>query len=154
MLSVTLENKANSTFVKSFEEAFKFNDLTIPADKIADYIATVLISRVRKNFLKQQNPDGSQWPESKSAKKRKAGGYTWAKGGKFAPGGWKTSTGTLFSSGNLFHSIQLVKKGLGEYSIQTDVEYAGLYQNDKITIIGATEAEFNEVTLAVIGRFI
>lgn len=124
-----------------FERLFKFRGLNVPTNDISEYLATLILSRVRKRFLMQENPDGSKWPVTKSAAIRLRGGFTKAAGGKYAPGGLKTGTGSLFSSGNLFHSIQLSKRMDGEHAIETDVDYASKWQNDKYTIIGTDDDE-------------
>lgn len=154
MISVRFSQKSDLKTREVFEGCFQFSQFRIPVDKMADYIATIMISHIRKRFLRQTNPDGTIWPVSKAASTRMAGGFTYAKGGKFAPGGWKTATKTLFSSGNLFHSIQLVKRSLGEYVIGTDVDYARDYMNDDRTIIGTNEKELTTITDAVVRRML
>lgn len=154
MISVRIIQKSPEGLEESFKSSFKFDKYIIPTEKLSDYIATVIISRVRKRYMSQMNPDGTAWPVSKAAKIRMAGGFTYAKGGPFAPGGLKTGTKTLFSSGNLYHSIQLVKKPPAGYSIQTDVPYAQFYQNKTITIIGTSDKEVDDVARIIIGRLI
>lgn len=153
MIATRIITKTTDEFSKAFAGLFKFSNLEVPVEKIADYLATTLISRVRKSFMKQENPDGSKWPMSKAAAKRLGGGYTWTPGGPFGGGKRKVTGGNiLFASGNLFHSIQLVKKGVGEYSIQTDVPYAQYYMNKDRTIIGTTPGELDKLTEMILSR--
>jgi phage virion morphogenesis protein len=80
--------------------------------EILDEAGAVLLNRIRTRFLAETAPDGTKWPESEAARKRRA------KGG----------TGTLFNTGRLFHSIQLSGDGEYERRIGTDVTY-GVYHN-------------------------
>jgi len=153
MISIFI-NKTYKSTDDVLKSAFQFGSFEIPVDKISEYVATIFIGRIRKRFLRQENPDGSKWPESKAAKKRAAGGKTWAKGGPYAPGGWKTGTGTLFSSGNLFHSLQLFKAGIGMWGIGSDVPYSVYYMNRQRTILGVTDEELTETIKGVVENLI
>lgn len=154
MIESTIKPKRGGGFEDAFKKLFKFRGYNIPKVEIADLIATSLIGRVRKRFLTQTNPDGSSWAMTAAARKRMAGGRTYAKGGKFAPGGYKTGGNILFASGNLFHSIQLVKIGVGKYSIRTDVPYAKYWQNDAYTIIGAEDSEISTLLNRAVRAFL
>ena len=154
MISSRVQIKSAKGFEITFRSFFKFQGYEIETNKIAHLIATTLISRVRKNFMKQQNPDKSKWKMTKAAQKRLSGGYTYAKGGRFAPGGKKTGGNILFASGNLFHSIQLVNRGVGAYAIMTDVPYAKYYQNEKHTIIGASDQDIDQLAQTIIARMV
>lgn len=152
---ISVEVLVGSTSTSSqFEECFKFNGFTVPVNDIADYLATVIISRVRRRYMKQQNADGSSWPMTKAAQKRLAGGYTWAKGGAFAPGGKKTGGNILFASGNMYHSIQLAKAVAGSASIRSDVPYAQYYMNKRHEIIGTNPMELTDFMKVAIERMI
>lgn len=154
MVDVRIEQKSKEGFEETFRKFFKFHGYEIDTKKISSLMATTIISRVRKNFMKQQNPDGTPWKMTKAAKKRLSGGYTYAKGGAYAPGGMKTGGNILFSSGNLYHSIQLVSRGAGVNSIMTDVSYAKYWQNDEYTIIGVTGTEINNLAETIISRLV
>lgn len=134
------------------KELFSRTGIIGKENEIAENLATVLLGRVIRRYRKEENPDGSKWEESGAAGKRKAGGYTMAKGGDYAPGGPKTGGWTLFSSGNLFRSIAMKTVGAGEFSIQSDVPYAVNYMNENYTIIGTTGDEFNKLIKAAIER--
>lgn len=134
----------------------KLESLTKALDTavLADVVSTIMISRVRRRFLKQENPDGTTWPESKHAEIRLAGGYTYAKGGRFAPGGKKTGGNTLFASGNLFHSIRLSSMvgSKGSRAIMTDVPYAAKYMKTPRIIIGVNEKDLQLMSKAILKR--
>lgn len=111
--------------VKIPVHAFKFltkDDL----DLLAQEASTIIISRVRRRFMAQENPDGSKWPVSKAAILRSEGKKTKGTDGNKYSGGF-----TLFCSGRLYHSIQQIKKGVGVYSVQTDVPEALYVHNSK-----------------------
>ena len=86
----------------------------IDPEKALDAAQAVVLNRVRTRFRKTQNPDGSLWPESRSAKIRKAGGFTMSNGKKVTGGD------TLFATGTLFHSLHAYKKGEGIRAITFD----------------------------------
>lgn len=153
MLTVGLSLKGTS-LKEETKELFARAGLSGDGKKIAEDLATLLLGRVRRRFRTQQNPDGRKWKETKAARIRKAGGYTFAEGGQYAPGGMKTAGDTLFSSGNLFHSIQLKKLGVGKFAILTDVPYAVFWQNDEYTIIGTTENEVDAFLEAIFRRIL
>lgn len=82
-------------------------------DQLVDEVASVQLARVRKRFLEQTAPDGSKWPESRAAQRRKEKG----RGG-----------GTLYDSGHLFRSIQATRSVMGQAKVKTDVPYARDHQ--------------------------
>jgi len=90
--------------------------------QILDEAGAVILNRIRTRFLAEEDADGSKWPESRAAEKRKGGGYT-IRGGKK----WR-GTGTLFETGTLFRSLQLAGTGPDERKILTDVEYGKYHQ--------------------------
>ncbi len=150
-LSFSIED-SGGTLQRAVEYLRAVGD-AVDADDILDTASAIILDRTRTRFLKETNPDGSMWPQTKSAAIRRAGGYTFAKGGPYAPGGWKTGTGSLFSSGNLFHSIQLVRRDEMTRAIQTDVPYAIKYQDKRgYTIIGASDADLTLVSAAIVRR--
>lgn len=153
MISVNLDG-LGATGEEVFSQLFKTRGVQVDVDKVAEYMAMVLLSRVKRRFRKQENPDGSTWPISKDAMIRAAGGETFAEGGRFAPGGWKTGGHTLFSSGNLYHSIQLVHKSTGVYSVRTDVPYGVYYMKYPRIIIGTSPYEFETLASAAVGRLL
>jgi phage gpG-like protein len=136
------------------QELFRRVGLATDENKIAEDLATLILSRTRRRYLKQQNPDGSSWEETDAAGIRLSGGFTFAKGGKYAPGGKKTGGNTLFSSGNLFQSILMENLGAGEFFIGSDVPYARYWMNDKYTIIGTTENEVDDFLKLIINRIL
>ncbi len=115
-------------------------------EDILDQASSFILAQTRKRFLKEQDPNGKSWPQSKAASVRRAGGFTFSKGGRWAKGGKFTATGTLFASGNLFHSIQLVRSGKLERSIQSDVEYGIYHQMGGREFIGASDKDLKSVT--------
>ena len=100
----------------------------------AEDAAAIVLSGIRRRFLREQDPEGNPWPKSYAATQREAEG----RGG-----------GTLYDTGDLFRSIQLVKVNPAEYEIKTDVPYAFEHQFG----IGQVQRKFlgtnqNEVDLA------
>lgn len=87
---------------------------------ILDDAAAIIISRVRRRFMKMENPDGTRWKPSKAAGLRASGKATRGGDGVKHVGGQ-----TLFCSGRLYHSIQVVRSGVNERKVKTDVPYAG-----------------------------
>lgn len=153
MITVSV-NIEGAGFGEIFEQSFRFRNLEVPTAAIEDMMAAVMLARVRKRFMTQQNPDGSKWPVTRSARLRAAGTPVYAQGGKYAPGGYKTGGGTLFASGNLFHSIQLKRKMGGGAAIMSDVPYASKYMNKRYTIIGTSENEFAEIAKSATTRLL
>ena len=153
MISVILKEKGETAH-REFTSLFKFENLQIPADSLAEYVATMILARIRRRYMKAENPDGSPWPMTRAASKRLGGGKVYAAGGKYAPGGMRTGGGILFASGNLFHSISLETIGSGSYSIATDVPYAAKWMNDQYTIIGTTTEEVNLFVEAALTRLL
>lgn len=97
--------------VADFRDAVKMVETVkrkLDINDIADDMAAVILSRIRKRFLNQLSPEGERWPKSFAAYRREKTG----RGG-----------GTLFDKGRLFHSMQAVKRGEGIRGIQTDVGY-------------------------------
>jgi hypothetical protein len=116
---------------------------------MVDEASSIMISRVRRRFMQQENPDGSKWVPSKAALKRLAGGMTKGSDGKMYSGG-----NTYFASGNLFHSIQLVRESPFRRSIETDYYVAKYCQrsNGRI-IIGAGPVDLQVIVQALVRRF-
>lgn len=85
-------------------------------DDIADQAATMILDRIRKRFLDERDPTARFWPESQSAKIRRAGGKTYSPITKRHYSG----TGTLFESGTLFNSIYMAKNGRNQRKISFD----------------------------------
>jgi phage gpG-like protein len=71
--------------------------------------AAVLLNRVKQRFLRQEAPDGSTWPESYAAIRRRESGR---------------DGGTLFDTGALYHSINVYQPGPLQRAIYTGVPYA------------------------------
>ncbi|NIP54107.1 MAG: hypothetical protein GWN00_01410 [Aliifodinibius sp.] len=152
MISVDFQLKSKEGGVQGFARAIQQIAKKLDTNELAEVAATILISRVRRRYMKQLNPDGSKWPVSKAAKWRARGELTWADGGKYAPGGWKTGGFTLFSSGNLFHSIQLSREGNGVYAVKTDVGYAKKYMKLPRIIIGYNKKDISLMSAALKAR--
>lgn len=153
MISVNIKGKKGVRVLQELTNVLsELDKKVLDANDIADIASTILISRVRRRYMKQLNPDGSKWPVSKAAKWRGRGELTWADGGKYAPKGWKTGGFTLFSSGNLFHSIQLVKVGPGVRAVVSDVEYAKEYMALPRIIIGVNDNDLALVVNAIAVR--
>jgi phage gpG-like protein len=104
----------------------------IDANQAAEDAAAIVLSGIRRRYLKEQDPDGRQWPKSFAATERAATG----RGG-----------GTLYDTGDLFRSIQLVKVANAEYEIKTDVPYAAEHQlgigQVKREYLGTNQEEVN-----------
>lgn len=111
--------------------------------EILDQAAAILLSRIRRHYLEEVDPDGNQWIVSKAALERANSG----RGG-----------GTLFDTGRLFHSIQLAGGDANSRFIGTDVPY-GIYQqlpnNKGITrmFLGFGDEDATVATQLVIKRF-
>jgi hypothetical protein len=153
VISVSLSLGGSSAEAET-RELFRRVGLATDENKIAEDLATLILSRTRRRYLKQQNPDESGWEETDAASIRLSGFYTHAKGGKYAPGGKKTGGNTLFSSGNLFHSILMTNRGAGEFFIGSDAFYAQYWMNEKYTIIGTTENEVDDFLKTLINRIL
>jgi phage virion morphogenesis protein len=92
--------------------------------------ATALIlNRIRKAFLAQEDPDGIPWEPSFAAFKRSFTG----RGG-----------GTLYDTGNLFHSIQQYTISPLEQAIGTDVPYGQFHQYGTMKMPKREFLGFNE----------
>ena len=78
---------------------------------ILDESGALLLGRIRRRFLAQQNPDGQSWVPSAASRKRASG-----RGG-----------GTLSDPGRLFQSIQLYAEGENSRAIGTNVPYAAIH---------------------------
>lgn len=110
---------------------------------ILDESGALLYNRIRTRFLQQQDPDGSTWVESWSAKQRRERGV----------GG-----GTLFDTGTLFRSIQLHKVGADSRAISTDVPYApdhnlGINNQRQRVFLGFGREDASVVTQLILKRF-
>lgn len=92
----------------------RLTNLKVALDTIAilDEIGAMLLNRIRARFLAETDSEGTQWPESKAAQARRAGG----------------GTGTLYETGHLFRSVQLAAKGADYRIIGTDVPYGKFHQ--------------------------
>lgn len=95
-------------------------------NKLVREVGAILLARIRRRFLAEQDPDGNKWPVSKAAAIRRAGGKTYRYVGGTRKG--YTGTGTLFETGALWNSIQLGRAVDGEVNIGTDIPYAGFLQ--------------------------
>ena len=113
-------------------------------EQALDDAAALLLDHIRKRFLAQTAPDGTKWPESLAAKKRREQGR---------------DGGTLYDTGRLFHSIQAVKVGQFSRSIETDVPYApkhqlGLDGMVRRVFIGANQEDIDAMTLVVFHKLL
>ena len=77
----------------------------IDTQAILDEGAAIIFNRMRSRFLRETDPTGVRWPQSKAAQRR-------AKSGR---GG-----GTLFDVGKLFPSLQLYSVGTNQRAIGTN----------------------------------
>ena len=153
MISVDIDLKATkNNGLRGFHESIKDLGTKLKVSDLADIVSTIMIGRVGKRFMRQENPDGTNWPVSRSAKIRMAGGHTYAEGGRYAPGGMKTAGNTLFSSGNLFHSIQLNRLPGGKRVISSNVYYASDYMSAPRIIIGINKEDVRLMSLALLAR--
>lgn len=108
------------------EQVFDGINKALNQTEILDEGSALLLSRLRRRFLQQKDPEGKDWIPSKAALKRKAKG----RGG-----------GTLFDTGRLFHSIQLARSTESERFIGSDVFY-GVYHNEGRPQHGLPRREF------------
>lgn len=111
-------------------------------DPIADDAAAIILSRIRKRFLQEKDPDGKKWVRSFAAIAREKSG----RGG-----------GTLYDTGDLFRSIQAVKRGRGVRAIQTDKHYAiihhkGLFGQEQRRFLDTNEEDVQFITDFIISR--
>lgn len=119
---------------------FEALERTLNPTEILDEAVALLLSRIRRRFLQQIDPDGVPWqPSLASIIRQKTG-----RGG-----------GTLFDSGTLFHSIQEYADTDTSRLIGTDVDYAKKHQEGigqvKRVFIGAN-AEDQDLMLRLIIR--
>lgn len=113
-------------------------------NQILDEASAILLSRIRRHFLEEVDPDGNSWTVSKAALKRANSG----RGG-----------GTLFDTGRLFHSIQLAGGDANSRYIGTDVPYGIYHQlgsgigNIARVFLGFGDEDAAVATQLVIKRF-
>ena len=85
----------------------------VDPELVLDEAGAILLNRIRSRFLKQVDPDGRPWIQSRAAIRRRE----------------KTGReGTLFDKGNLFRSIQLANRGPLTRGVFTDIPYGRKHQ--------------------------
>lgn len=123
------------------ENVLKKVEKAADTTQILDEAGALALNRIRTRFLAEEAPDGTKWPQSEAAKKRRA------KGG----------TGTLFDTGRLFRSIQLAGAGPNERVIGSDVPYGIYHQKgegqERREFIGFSQMDQSLMVKLVLRRF-
>ncbi|QIN95173.1 tail protein [Stenotrophomonas phage vB_SmaS_DLP_3] len=135
MLRLTLDDTGLDQVLALITEA---TDATV----LVDEAAAILLSRIRRRYLDQVDPDGIKWIPSYASKLR-------AKTGR---GG-----GTLYDTGRLFNSIQLYADTDHSRLIGTDVPYGKIHNDGlgnavKRRFLGANEEDNQLMYKLVVSR--